>query len=508
MRAAGLALLAATTCNCNAIFKIDQSQPWDARLPIDAADYPATISWETYEVGSAVTFDPIDGLAVTVGSLDGAVPPMAVAVDPTTGTFKIPNQLGQKPTRVLFTAPDGIPTEIQSSLQGFSYAFPSFGRHGAARTAAGSASTFTGSATVASAYAHERLVTTGLWAVEDASTVQSGGAFAFAYGSAESLSGPLGVPQASQGDSEVVLYMSGSAVDVGFAMFSAEGLGSSVAGTFATAPLVSFTPTTNATDGGTGRVGNAVGLGGSPLPMYWAGVIPMTIPMTPNMPPFAQPLGAAMGPVGGPPPVMLPLDESHPNGAEMFSFQNPFDGTHGPPQMQLAVYSSAYSSRLTKQIGGMQYTLPTALQGISLSDGSSGITNEDVGIAESNTDSPVTLDGSALTTDLMPISLGGEAMLKLSFGVDKPVDDCTATLFKLVNGGLVPVVHYIVMAPPATSAPIMVDTHYFDMTSTFTFGVECELGHDPAAIAGNDYTKPTYPFSISSTFTPAFIVTP
>jgi hypothetical protein len=499
MRAAGLALLAATTCNCNAIFNIAQSQPWDARLPIDAADYPAAITWQTYD-GSAVTFDPIDGLAVKIGSLDGTVAPVSVAVDPTTGAFKIPNALGQKPTRVLFTAPDGVPTEIQSSLQGFTYAFPSFGRHGAARTAAGSAATFSGSANVGSGYLHERLVTTGLWAVEDASVVPSGGAFAFAYGSAESLSGPLGVPQASQGDREVVLYMNTEAVDVGFAMFSADGLGSPGSGTFATAPVVMLTPDTTATDNAGGRVGNAVGLGGTASPLYWAGVIPMTT----LMPPFAQPLGAA-GPVGGPPPVMLPLDENNTDGAGTFMFQNPFDGAHGPAPLQVAVYSSSASSRGVV-VGGLTIPLPTALQGIALGSGSGASTNEDVGLAESNMSSPVTLDGSAQIADAMSISLGGEAMLQLSFGVDKPIDDCTATLFRIVNGAFVPVVRYIVMAPPATSSPIMVDTSYFDTTSTFTFGVECELGHDAMALAGNNYTVPTYPFSISSTFMPTFTV--
>ena len=38
----------------------------------------------------------------------------------------------------------------------------------------------------------------------------------------------------------------------------------------------------------------------------------------------------------------------------------------------------------------------------------------------------------------------------------------------------------------------------------FTFGVECELGHDATALANNNYTVPTYPFSISSTFMPIF----
>ncbi|HEY1549310.1 MAG TPA: hypothetical protein VGG28_15900, partial [Kofleriaceae bacterium] len=297
MRAAGLALLAATTCNCNSIFKIDQSQPWDAHLPIDAADYPATITWQTYLGGSNATFDPIDGLAVEVGSLDGTVPPMPVAVDPMTGAFKIPNQLGQKPTRVLFDSPyDHVPTEIQSGLQGFTYAFPIFGRHGAARAPADGSAMFDGSATGAMTYAHERLVTTGLWAVEDASTVLTGGTFQFAYGAAESLSGPLGVPQGSAGDAQVVLYMSGSADDIGFATFSANGLSSPVNGTFASTPIVTVTPNTAATDDGTGRVGDAVG--GSPSALYWAGVIPMTT----AMPPFAQPLGSQMAPAGGPPP--------------------------------------------------------------------------------------------------------------------------------------------------------------------------------------------------------------
>ena len=500
MRAAGLALLAATTCNCNAIFNIAQSQPWDARLPIDAADYPAAITWQTYD-GSAVTFDPIAGLAVKIGSLDGTVAPVSVAVDPTTGAFKIPNALGQKPTRVLFTAPDGVPTEIQSSLQGFTYAFPSFGRHGAARTAAGSAATFSGSASVGPGYLHERLVTTGLWAVEDASVVPSGGAFAFAYGSAESLSGPLGVPQSSQGDREVVLYMNTEAVDVGFAMFSADGLGSPGSGTFATAPVVMFTPDTSATDLAYARVSNVVGLGGTGSATYWAGVIPTT-----KMPPFAQPLGAA-GPVGGPPPVMLPLDENNSNGAGMFQFQNPFDGAHGPAPLQLAVYASANTSRMTvPAVSGTSYVLPSALQGISLSDGTGASTNEDVGIAESIATAPVTLDGSALTADYTPITLGGEAMMKLGFYVDHPVDDCTATLFRIVGITYVPVVRYIVMAPPATTQPIMVDTSYLDTTSYFTFGVECELGHDATALASNNYTVPTYPFSISSTFMPIFVV--
>jgi hypothetical protein len=174
MRAAGLALVLVSVCN--QIFGINQTRAWDAHGPIDAPDWKTSITWQTQAaIGGPITFDPIDGLSVQVASLDASIatddatitfPLTTLAVD-STGSFLVPYSLGLEEYRILFTAPDGIPTEIQSNLQNIRFAFPSYGRLDRETVPAGAM--FTGTATIATPppYMEARLLTAGLWSVTE-----------------------------------------------------------------------------------------------------------------------------------------------------------------------------------------------------------------------------------------------------------------------------------------------------------------------------------------------------
>src|SRR5580704_15220813 len=291
MRSIGLALLAAT--GCNQIFGIDLTKPWDAHAPIDAPDWTTAITWQTLVAGT-ITNDPIDGLTVQVGSLDATFPLAPATVD-ATGHFKVPYSVGLAPYRVVFMAPDALPTEIQTDLQGFTYAFPIYGPH--MRGAVPVNATFSGTATGASGYVNARLLTAGVWSVTDeAPDTAMNGAFSFMYqAQGVSLSGPLGVPSTADGDVEVVTFMSntygGTDVDSGFAVFGTDALGSAGSAPVQT-PALTVIQWSNSkiTDAGnriTNSLANLAG-GTSSAARQWAGAIPTTM-----MPGFVQPLAAS-----------------------------------------------------------------------------------------------------------------------------------------------------------------------------------------------------------------------
>ncbi len=502
MRSIGLALLAAT--GCNQIFGISLTQPWDAHAPIDAPDWPTAITWQTFAAGQ-ITNDPIDGLAVQVGSLDATFPLAPVTVD-ASGGFNVPYSVGLAPYRVVFMAPDGLPTEIQTNLQGFRYAFPIYGPHTRGNVPAGA--TFSGTATGATGYTNARLLTAGVWSVtEEAPVTQSSGGFSFMYqAQAVSLSGALGVPSTADGDVEVVTFMTGLDADSGFAVFDANALGSAGSAAVQEPPVSVIAWSDSMLTGAGNRITSALGnLAGSMFPAFkrWAGAIPTTM-----MPSFVQPLAAAsssMGPPAAPPPVMLPLDESQ----DMpMMFENPFTGSGGAPLLPLAVYTGDFWTRTVAASPTFTTTtyLTSSLQ--SITPATAGATqpvtpNDAVGIAVSTTANPATFGQTALVSEYASVALGGATTLPLTFSADQPVDDCSVVLFRIEStGSLTPLARYIITGTPALAGfPIMVQTKFLDTSSVFTFGIQCELGHD---LAMNDFTNVTYPFSASTTFTATF----
>ena len=484
MRAAGLAILAAL--GCNQIFGIDKTQAWDAHAPIDAPDWTTKITWQTFGDNGLITADPIDGLAVSIAPLDGTTMPTPVKVD-TMGTFLVPYSLAFAPYRVVFMAPDGIPTEIQTKLQGFTYGFPIYGRRSRGTVPAGA--TFSGSVTGAVTADAAHLLTTGLWSFTD---VASGAAaFSFPYQTgAVSLSGPLGVPMSSAGDTEVVLYTEGGS-GAGFAVFQAAGLGSAGSAPIQTNPTtVSWTKGTISSAGT--RLSSALGsfLGATTSDTAREiGAIPTT-----GMPNFVQPLAAATSTsFSAPPAVLLPLDA---NGATTTTVQNPFS------TLPLAVYAGDFRTRAVA--GPVQTYLTTSLQSITPLTGSGTTVDYAAGLAMAVSGMAMSFGGTDLTSEPVSVAIGGAKQLPLTFGADAPVDDCTVMLFRIENGtgSLTPIARYIVTDTPGhAQSPILVDASYLDTSSTFTFGIHCEAGH---ATGTNDFTQIAYPFSATTTFTAAF----
>lgn len=518
MRVAVVALLLALA-SCDQIFGIQRTQPWDAQLPIDAPNWNTSITWATFDHG-AVTYDPIDGLAVQVGALDlgsdvtTTSPLTSLAVD-ATGTFQVPYALAFAPYRVVFIAPDGVPTEIQTSLQGFAWGFPIYGRH--ARGSAAPGATFSGTISGAGSAVPIRLLTTGLWSVTEGTTSAGAGAFTFPYGSAASLSGALGVLSSSTGDQAIVELGAGSgarAMSVGFGVFP---------GTIGNAGSATFQPgtTTNVhwpLGANTGtlstRLTSLADFGTAVLQHYaWVGAIPSVM-----MPSFVQPQSAGSGTgmdaaaAAVPPPVMLPLDEQNGNSGTMF--QNPFDGTVAG-SATLAMYEAEIAWRAGSVVAPI--TSPTYLQAtiqsVSLFDGSgSASPPTGAGIVLSEATSPTKLDGVSLTADGQTITRGDAAMLPLVFDTDTSVDDCIVTLYRVVDGAghttLSPVARYIattVPAKPAMANPLMISTQWFDASGVYTFGFHCEVGHVHPLLDYREISAP-YSFSASSTFSTLFTV--
>lgn len=493
MKAAGLALLAAL--GCNQIFGIDKTQAWDAHAPFDAPDWTTAITWQTLQDNGQITADPIAGLAVAIAPLDGMSMPTPVQID-AAGNFKVPYGLAFAPYRVVFMAPDGIPTEIQTKLQGFAYGFPIYGRHTRGSVAAGA--TFSGTVTGAITADAAHLLTTGLWSVTD---VASGAAaFSFPYQTgAVSLSGPLGVPAGSDGDAEIVLY-SDAGSGAGFAVFDADGLGSAGSAAIqSNSTSVSWTKGTISSAGT--RLSSAIGgLPGATTSdtARVVGAIPTTM-----MPNFVQPLTAATASsASAPAAVLLPLDSS---GAASVEIQNPFATGTGAPTLPLAVYAGDFRTRAVtgSGSGSVQTYLTTSLQSITPATATT-VVDYAAGLAMSLPGMAMTFNGADLTTEPVAVTIGGSKQLPLMFGADAPVDDCTVTLFRIENGtgSLTPIARYIVTDTPAhAQSAILVDASFLDTSSVFSFGIHCETGH---ATSTNDFTQVTYPFSASTTFTAAF----
>jgi hypothetical protein len=509
MKRAGLAL--AVLAGCNQILGIGTTRPWDAHGPIDARDWASAITWQTL-LGGSITTDPIDGLAVQVGSLDVAVggidaptsyPLKSVAVDES-GNFAVPYGVALAPYRVVFTAPDGLPTELQINLQGFHYAFPSYGPHTRGTVSAGAM--FSGTTNPApTGVKSSRLLTTGVWSY----TEGSGSDFAFSYqADGVSLSGPLGVPSTADGDVEVVGFSSESvngAVDDGYAVFTANGLGSAGSAMLVTASPIDLYWSSTGLSGAGSRVGDSLGgLAGSGASIRWGGVIP-----TASMPSFVQPLVAASSEsvAAAPPPVLLPLDENSQD--QPFTFDNPFDGTTAAPTLQLAVYTGDFVTRTVPATTPLTVPayLTTSLQSITLPPLTGSATPQDaVGIVTATGTAPLTFNGTPLIAEDTSVALGTSPTLQLTFSADAKVDDCSVVLFRVENGAtsasLTPLARYVVTATPASSGfPILVDTKYLDTSSVFTFGIRCERGYD---LTMNDFTQVMYPFSASTTFSATF----
>ena len=258
------------------------------------------------------------------------------------------------------------------------------------------------------------------------------------------------------------------------------------------------------------RLTNALGnLAGPPAlaQSRWGGAIPTLL-----MPSFVQPMVASPGPMGNPvpaapPPVLLPLFES---GSSPMQFQNPFTGPGAAPALPLAVYTGDFWTRTVPPSATFTTTtyLTSSLQSTTpaTAGASAPVMPDDaVGIAVSTPSMPANFGHADLVNEYTPVALDGAATLSLTFGADAAVDDCSVVLFRVENGSvgsLTPLARYIVTGTPAlTGFPIMVDTKFLDTSSVFTFGIQCELGHD---LSTNDFTKVVYPFSASTTFTATF----
>jgi hypothetical protein len=104
--------------------------------------------------------------------------------------------------------------------------------------------------------------------------------------------------------------------------------------------------------------------------------------------------------------------------------------------------------------------------------------------------------------------INAPAEMDLVFGLDKPssTDDCVTTIYQISGGGLVPV-HRFLSAPNnvQVNATIQVDKSIFAAGQDYVVGISCHQGL-PGVTAALDWSRFTYPFSESVTWSHPFNV--
>ena len=233
----------------------------------------------------------------------------------------------------------------------------------------------------------------------------------------------------------------------------------------------------------------------------WGGVIP-----TDQMPNFIEPNPGGLDVI-----AMFDLattsDMPH-------TFVNPFDGgADHAPVLPLAVLTEDSDSRI---ISGL-LTLTSGFHQIvaAPTGGGTAALAYDVGIAHA-TNQDVTLAPSGIPANAMIltggdgklVTLGGAKLAELTFGTDRPVDDCIATLYTVGTTSVTPVRHFLLRQPPIPGLPLVFDASVFDNTDTYVFGIVCRKGF--GALAQMDYTvmASPYSFATSTFYSSMFMVAP
>jgi len=538
---------------CNQIFGNNTVTPigGDANQPgIDAAYGVMTVTYavEATPNQAAPTATPFD-THVHVGPLD--LDPMhPVNLDDlterpvTAGSFTVPVAdltLKAPRYRLIYTAPDGVDVELQSSVKNASFVVPRIGRLDRVSVPVGSdiPMVFSGGPDNSSgSWTHARFIGTGLWTIDEIGPCCSfGGAFVD-YSTFVSMSGPLGEPQAA----DTVIFTdsnsdSGGTYDglhdkvYGYATVTMNGFD---AGGAPVAPTVSAwkTPTAVTALGVTtpfikysSRLTNllndspAMDMIDVPDPLVEAGVIATknVMPFTENLVNQSINVSSSNGDLDH--VVFAPLARSLLN---PIRFVNPYNGTDAPAY-PTAVYTSGSFKR---KFVGTNITTRSGIQVVALQTNKIAQNNppdvafgDGVGIANAIKIGPTNITGmttslvSADAATVVAPATGATQSFDLSFNSDSTdpaasIDDCMVTLYRIDSNLLAPIKRYLVNTLPTvgTGTQVIIDARLFDLVHQYTFGISCYHGH-PTAGTG-DWSVVTFPFAVSTIYSHSFTVTP
>jgi hypothetical protein len=523
---------------CNQIFGNNSVTPigGDANQPgIDAPFGVMTLNYavEATPNQAAPTYTPFD-THVHVGPLD----PLNLNLDDLTerivtdGSFTVATStltLTAPRYRLIYSAPDGIDVELQSSVKNANLVIPRIGRLDRVSVATGSDLSVVFQGGPAS-WTHARFLGTGLWSIDEVGGC-CGGATFVDYSTFVSMSGPLGAPQAA----DTLIFAdsnsdSGGVYDgyhdkvYGYATVTLNGFDGSGA---PVAPTVSAwkTPAGQTSLGATTpiikysqRAENI--LNDSPAddtldvpdPIVEGGVI-----ASENVMPFTENLanqGHSQSKNGDLDHVVFaPLGRSLLN---PIRFVNPYNGTDAPAYPTAVYTSSSFSRKFVGtnittrngiQVVGLQMASTPA---VAFGDGV-GIANQ-ITIGPTNTTTTTSLVVSDAKTVTAPIT-GAAQSYDLTFGSDSSdpaaaIDDCSVTLYRIDPTLLAPIKRYLINTLPSvpSGSQLIIDARLFDLVHQYTFGISCYHGHPIANIG--DWRMITFPFAVSTVYSHSFSITP
>jgi len=517
MRALAVGLLLAT--GCNQIFGLhDDLQPRDARF-VDFQDgmyWPMSLTWQLVaDPSGAVTYPPIAGATVQIGPIDPSAGPMvSLPVDPMTGNFLLPRETPNQPYRLVYTV-DSLATELQSQLNSGHFVVPMVGRIDREPTPSHALLDFAPNPLpTINPIPNALILTAGLWT---SSRYPNGDQINLPYtydyqANGVSMAGTQGSLRNDKSDVEIVCSTSAVGDVTGYAVMKVDqlfenGMGIATAAsswveTQATTTVKWITPNDNSSTDPIGRLTAAVNNYGSTATtkVQWAGVIPSSI-----VPNFIQP-----NPGGLDGFQLAPLSKY--DGVNPHTFVNPF-ATAVSGAVPTALPTAALVQNTTTRTTASGAQLTSGFQGIGLppSPAASVDMHYNVGIAHlSGNDVTLKPEGGTSTTltgadDTLVVALGGAPLVDLTFGTDRPVDDCVVTLYRISGTTVTPVRRLLLQQPP-TSTPFKIDASVFAPATTYTLGIVCRKGQ--TGIATGDYSAVSYPYLTSTLYTPTFTVTP
>jgi hypothetical protein len=229
--------------------------------------------------------------------------------------------------------------------------------------------------------------------------------------------------------------------------------------------------------------------------MIYGGVIPSA-----KMPPFAvKPFTDPLDPLAVP-LFTLALVPSFPAPAmQTLQFVDPFDPNDRLPA------AVAYQIAETRMIDGV--SVSHSLQWAFLSDQVNP--NATIAVHAVGVPREVTLNAAPLQDDDQRlVILAGAASVPLVFTLNRPADECVATLYQInPSSSLVALRTYQAPTTTTMTVHIEIDTSVFTAPAgtKFVFGIQCRSGLPDAPVSG-DQSRIQYPFSVSTIFPGAFTV--
>lgn len=517
MREAALALLVAST-GCNWVFGLTATVNVDANPDSpDAPDAPPDITsrlvWgivttdgvgvpdatiELVPIGSEVAHP--DKPIVQIGPPIGTGPLMDVGYAPADGAFAIPYTLRQAPHRIVYSMPgESLQHEFQWAITGATIVIPRLTRKNAPVPPADSGYHVTPTGLVNAGT--PAIFTSGAFTFDQrpASFVLNGGEMTYPFASrALPLAGPVGAPQSSAGDWEMVAAWAArtqyTSTLEGFAIFSldlADG-GPTTPGTQPTwvnspqrnlstgkCPGVDCFPTVGIANTEQRMMNTLGGLAGSAFKYR------MLYGMFPSLktPGFAA--GSAPDFVGV--PMMMPFAQST-NIDAVIDVVDPNTVLTG---FDRAYYAHIGTTRTTNGVGLLSYV--------------QAVTNIISGQLQFNSPlvKSVMLGDTNLsdTSDSVPHPASSQP-IDLRFASETTVpDEYVVTLYEIAGNALAPIRVYHVLDPK-----VQVDSSLLVTGHTYVFGITTHVGIPDAQ--NGSFEAVTYPFAEARTFPRTFTIVP